>query len=91
MAKINIARAHRKSMPEAKAAINRVAKKIAEKFDVSHEWDGNTLHFERPGVNGRIALTKNEVQVFAELNFLLGAMKGSIEKAIEDQIDKELG
>ena len=91
MAKIEIARAHRKSMTEAKAAINRVAKKIAEKFDVSHEWEGNTLHFERPGVNGRIALTKSEVKVFAELNFLLGAMKGSIEKAIEDQIDKELG
>ena len=91
MAKIEIARNHTKTIPQAKAALNRVAEKIADKFDVTHGWEGNTLHFERPGVTGRIALTKNEVKVFAELGFLLGAMKGSIEKAIEDHIDKELG
>jgi putative polyhydroxyalkanoate system protein len=91
MAKIEIARKHKKSLAEAKAAIERVATKISDKFDVSHEWQGNTLHFERPGVNGRIALVKNEVRVSAELSFLLGAMKGTIERAIEEQIDKELG
>lgn len=91
MAKIEIARPHKKSVAEAKAAVERVAAKIAEKFDVEHEWKGNTLHFQRPGVTGRIALAKNEVQVFAELSFLLGALKGPIEKAIEDQIDRELG
>ena len=67
MATISISRKHKKSMTDARASIDRVAKGIAKKFQVSHEWDGDTLHFSRPGVDGRIALAKGSVKVEATL------------------------
>ncbi len=91
MATISISRKHKKSMADARASIDRVAKGIAKKFQVSHEWDGDTLHFSRPGVDGRIALGKGSVKVEATLGFLLMVIKSSVEDEIERYLDEEFG
>jgi putative polyhydroxyalkanoate system protein len=91
MATISITRKHKKSMADARAAIDRVAKGIAKKFQVSHEWEGDTLHFSRPGVDGRIALGKGSVKVEATLGFLLMVIKSSVEDEIERYLDEEFG
>lgn len=91
MATISISRKHNKSMPEARASIDRVAKGIARKFQVSHEWQGDTLHFSRPGVDGHIALTKGSVKVEATLGFLLMVIRSSVEDEIERYLDDEFG
>jgi putative polyhydroxyalkanoate system protein len=91
MATISISRKHKKSMADARASIDRVAKGIAKKFQVSHEWDGDTLHFSRPGVDGRIALGKGSVRVEATLGFLLMVIKSSVEDEIERYLDEEFG
>ena len=89
MPTIDIRREHAKPVKEAKKAVERVAKKISERFDLHYEWVGNTLHFERSGVSGNIALTKDEVAVTAHLSFLLSALRGPIEREIHKQIDDE--
>jgi len=91
MSTIHIVRKHKKSATEAKAAVNRVAKSIAKKFDVTHDWDGDTLHFERTGVHGSIALTKGQVTVTAKLGLLLFAIKGPVENAVNEYLDREFG
>lgn len=91
MATISISRKHKKSTTEARAAVDRVAKGIAKKFSVSHEWEGNTLHFSRPGVDGRIALGRGSVTVEATLGFLLMVIKSSVEDEIERYLDQEFG
>jgi putative polyhydroxyalkanoate system protein len=91
MAAIDITRAHDKSIADAKQAIDKVARSLADKFDVDHEWQGNVLVFERSGVNGEIAVSKGKVRVQAELGFLLGALRGTIEREIEKYLDRELG
>lgn len=91
MPSIDIHRAHAKSIKEAKAAVERVAAKIAERFDVECGWDGNTLVFERSGVHGEISLGKGEVRVIANLGFLLLALKGPIEAEIHKTLDREFG
>lgn len=91
MATISISRKHKKSTTEARAAVDRVAKGIAKKFSVSHEWEGNTLHFSRPGVDGHIALGKGSVTVEATLGFLLMVIKSSVEDEIERYLDQEFG
>ncbi len=89
MPSIEIRRQHTKSMKEAKQAVENVAEKISERFDVEYGWTGNTLNFERSGVNGSIALSKGEVCVTANLSFLLTALRGPIEREINSQIDKQ--
>ena len=45
MAVIDIHRKHGRSIKEAKAAVERVAKAIAKEYGITHRWDGNTLNF----------------------------------------------
>ena len=82
MSKIDIRHAH--SLPKAKArkAVEEVAKKLAEKFDMVYDWDGDTLNFTRPGVDGSIALAPKELHVHAKLGFLTAMFKDPIEGEI---------
>jgi len=88
VARIDIRRKHGGSVKEAKAAVDKTAKAIAKKFDITSAWEGDTLHFQRSGVDGHIKVTKAEVHVYAELGFLLGMMKSMIEEEIGRQLDK---
>jgi putative polyhydroxyalkanoate system protein len=90
MAAIDIRRPHTKSLKAAKAAVEKVAKTIAKDYGIQHHWQGDTLVFDRTGVKGHIALTKEDLHVRVELGFLMGAMKGMIEREIERELDKQL-
>lgn len=91
MPSIDIKRKHARPLPEARKSVERVAKHIAEKFDVEYEWDGNTLNFSRSGVDGHIAVTAKQVHVTAHLGFMLGFIRDSIEAKIHEYLDKEFG
>jgi putative polyhydroxyalkanoate system protein len=91
MASIDIHHAHGRSMKEARAAVERVAERIAEKFGIHHRWDGDHLDFSGSGVKGRIALGKKEVHVTASLDFLRGMFKGPIETEIHRYLEREFG
>ncbi|MGA9333415.1 MAG: polyhydroxyalkanoic acid system family protein [Rudaea sp.] len=88
MASIDICRKHGCSMAKAKAAVDKTAHSISQRFGIESHWDGNVLHFERSGVNGQIHVSRDQVRVLAELGFLLGTMKPMIEKEICEQLDK---
>jgi putative polyhydroxyalkanoate system protein len=89
MASIEIHRKHSKTVAEAKKSVERVAKHIAKKFDVEYGWDGNTLEFSRLGVDGHIAVAAKEISVIVELNFLLGGIRGAVEREIHKYLDQE--
>jgi len=91
MPSIEISRKHDKPMAEARKAVEKVAKAVAKRFDVEYGWEGNTLHFERPGVSGHIALAKGTVKVAAQLSFLLLAIRGAVEQEIQRHLEKEFG
>lgn len=91
MPTIEITRAHSRPLPEAKKAVQRVADHIASKFDVKCHWDGNTLAFQRSGVDGHIKVTSKQVQVIVQLGFLLSALRGSVEREIHRYLEDEFG
>jgi putative polyhydroxyalkanoate system protein len=91
MSSIDIRRKHTRPLKQARAAVERVAEHIAEKFDVEYGWNGNNLEFSRGGVDGQIAVSGKEVHVTATLGFLLMAIKGPIEREIERYLDEEFG
>lgn len=90
MATIDIRRPHKMTLKAAKAAVERVALGIAKEHDITHEWSGNQLNFDRSGVKGHIAVAKDEIHVRVELGFLMGALKSLIEREINGQLDKQL-
>ena len=83
MSRIDIRHPH--SLPKAKArkAVEDVAKKLAEKFDMDYDWDGDVLSFTRSGVDGHIALEAEELHVHAKLGFLTAMFKDPIEAEIQ--------
>ncbi|MBS0557263.1 MAG: polyhydroxyalkanoic acid system family protein [Proteobacteria bacterium] len=91
MSTIDIRRKHGKSLKAARTAVDKTAGAIGKKFAIASEWDGDTLHFSRSGVNGRIHVGKTELRVHAELGFLLGMMKPAIEEEIHRQLDENFG
>ena len=91
MSTIKITRRHKKSLAQARKSVEQVAKSIGKKFDVTYGWEGDTLHFERSGVNGHIALTKGAVTVTVVLGFLLFAIRGPIEAEMGRKLDEEFG
>ena len=90
MADIELKRTHHLGLKGARAAAEKMAEKLGKQFNLSGEWTGNTLHFDRPGVNGKLTVTDHDMHLAVTLGFLLKAMKGPIEKAVHDQLDKVL-
>ncbi len=91
MARIDIRRKHALPLKDARKAVDKLAKQISKEFDVSCSWEGNVLAFSRGGVDGHIALEKNEVHVYADLGFLMGVLKPSIEREINRHLDEHIG
>ncbi len=91
MANIDIHYPHTRSMKDARAAVEHVADRMAEKFGIRHSWDGDHLDFSGTGVKGRIALVKKEVHLTATLGFLLSGFKSSIEGEILRYLERDFG
>lgn len=90
MADIELHRKHHLGLKGARAAADKMAERLGEKFDLSGDWEGNTLHFKRPGVNGRLTVSDDHMDLQVTLGFMLKMMKGPIEKAVHEQLDKVL-
>ena len=89
MSSIDIRHQHSLPLPKARKAVEDIAKKLASRFDMDYGWDGDDLHFNRSGVDGRIHLTEKQVRVTAQLGFLLSALKGTVEQEIRRVLDEK--
>lgn len=90
MSNILIARPHPFSKDQARSRVEAMATKMAASLDLKTQWSADVLTFKRSGVNGTINVGEHDVTVRAELGFLLGALKGTIEKEIHRQMDEQL-
>ncbi|MDQ3027471.1 MAG: polyhydroxyalkanoic acid system family protein [Pseudomonadota bacterium] len=88
MADIELHRIHNLGLKAARTAAEKMAEQLGRKFDLKGEWHGNVLKFERPGVSGSLAITDKDMNLSVALGFLLKAMKGSIETAVRQELDK---
>ena len=87
MPDIDLRRVHNLGLKAARVAADRMAEHLGTKFDLRGDWEGNTLRFERPGVTGSLAISDKDLHLVVSLGFLLKAMKGSIERAIVEELD----
>jgi putative polyhydroxyalkanoate system protein len=90
MSDIHFVRQHTLSLAEAKKKVQQAADRLGEEYDLESEWQGNTLHFTRSGVDGQIAVTAKDVTLDVKLGFLLRAFKTTFEMHIERNLDDAL-
>ena len=88
MSDIKIRRSHQLPHAQARAAAEKMAKRLQKEFDLDYEWDGDVLVFERSGVNGELTVAPKHVEMEVKLGFLLKMMKPTIEKHIHTNLDQ---
>jgi putative polyhydroxyalkanoate system protein len=90
MADIKLNRVHALGLKGAHAAADKMAEKLGKQFGLSGKWQGDTLHFDRPGVAGLLTVSERDMQLEVTLGFLLKAMRGPIERSVHEQLDAVL-
>jgi len=89
MADIELTRTHGLGIKAARAAAEKMSDHLSKKFGLQGRWSGNTLHFELPVVTDNTATTEKDLGLTITLvGFLMKAMKGSIERAVNEELDK---
>ena len=88
MADIDIRRTHDLGLAAARTAAGQMVEHLGRKFDLRGAWEGNVVRFERPGVQGSLAISARDLHLTVTLGFLLSAMRGPIEAAIVRELDE---
>lgn len=91
MSEIKISRPHYTTLKRARKGAERIAEELGEEFGIDHSWEGNTLNFQRLGVEGYIEVSKKDVDVYVKLGFLLIALRPRIEHEINRFCDENFG
>ena len=91
MTNIDIHAFHNLSHAEALDAADELSIDLAEKFGIDYGWEDEVIHFERPGVSGRIDVGKSELRIRARLGFMLMMLKGPIEQEIMRYLKEHFG
>ena len=91
MSNIDIHAHHTLSHEDAQQAADELAGDLSEKFGIDYGWDGDIIHFERPGVHGQIMVFDDEIRIQAYLGFLLVMLKGPIEQEIVRYLEQHFG
>jgi putative polyhydroxyalkanoate system protein len=92
MSTIDITRAHKLPLEDAKKKAEELAKSMGEKFGIDWKWEGDTIRFDAPsgkakGTKGEVAVNDKEVRVAIDLPFLLRVLKGTIEDKVKEKLD----
>jgi len=90
MSDIKYLRQHSLSLKDAKKVAQKTADDLAEEYDLRSQWEGDTLHFHRSGIEGRMHVTEKHIDLNVKLGFLLRPFKSKFEQHIERHLDELL-
>ena len=91
MARISIGKPHHLTHKKAKTVAERLANDLERRFDLAWNWEGDHVHFERPGLSGSMHVGKSQITLEVKLGLLLTPLKPAIEREIHAQLDKLAG
>ncbi len=91
MANIKIRRQHNLGRDVARQRVDEIAASLQEKLKAKWSWNGDSLRFQRSGASGSVDVGDDYVEFNVKLGMLLTPMKGAIEDAIQQKVDKALG
>lgn len=90
MSDIKYVQPHSLTLKQAKHAAQKAADDLGAEYDLTSEWDGDTLHFHRSGVEGTMHVTEKAVELNVKLGFLLRPFKATFEEHIERHLAERL-
>jgi putative polyhydroxyalkanoate system protein len=91
MAQIHIKKRHNLGKQQARRTAERLAGKLASEYNAKCRWKGDNLEFSSKGVNGRLHVSQQEVDIRVDLGLMLRPFRTRIEAGIREQLEDILG
>jgi putative polyhydroxyalkanoate system protein len=90
MSHISIERKHNLGREAARAKAQVLVEKLVSRYDVTAQWQGDTVEVRRSGANGQIIIDDDTIRVDLTLGMMMSMMSGTIESEIGRVLDKAL-
>ena len=87
---IRIHRDHELGKDEARRRVDDISEELCDTYGLRSSWGGDTLKLEGGGVNCRIVVTDDSLEVNLRLGLALSMMKSVIRTSIENAMDEHL-
>ncbi len=87
---MKVRREHSLGAVEARRRVDKIAADMGTRLNLQSEWRDDDLQIKGSGVNGKIAVSDDAVEIQVELGFALNLMEKSILVSIEDARHKHL-
>lgn len=91
MSDIQIHQPHQMPHAQARAHVDSLATELAERLNLNHAWEGDVLKVNGSGLDGRITLLPDALDVAMTLGFPLSMMQGVIETRLRDALQQHFG
>lgn len=91
MSTIDIHARHALNHDEARQAAEALSQDLSRKFDIDYRWEGDSIHFQRPGVHGEIIVAESELTIQAHLGFMLMMLRNPIEQEVIRYLTEHFG
>ena len=88
MATISIIKKHQLTKKAARAAAEKVATDLQQRFGLRYAWEGDRCTFERAGLEGELVVGASDVRLDCTLGFFLTAIKPAIEREVHREFDE---
>ncbi len=87
MSKILIKKNHNMDELQLQDLIERLGKKLKDKFGGDYQLESNSVHYVYHGADAKISFDKSMVKVEVKLGFLMSAIRGKVELEINSYLD----
>jgi len=87
---MRIRREHDMSREEARSLVEEIADRLNQNLRLQREWDGYDLRVRGSGVNGKISVAIDFIEVDVKLGFALMMLEPTIRREIESTMDEHL-
>ena len=91
MGDIVLSRRHRLGLAGAKRLAESMARRLKADYGGSYSWSGDTLTFERTGVSGQVAVTRDNFEVRLGIGWLLAPLQSRIERELHAFCEEHFG
>lgn len=87
MPDIVLKKAHKLGLAGAKSAAEKLGNKLNKDYNLVGRWTSDTYTFSRPGIEGKLMVAHEHMELEVTLGFLFKAMKAPLEKNIHKEFD----
>lgn len=89
MSTINLSRNHSLPIQTIKDRLTALGAKLTEKYSAKTKWDDDsTLSVSGGGVDGKLKITADKVDVAIKLGMMARMFQGKIEETLSGELDK---